>query len=116
MPRKKITAEEVQVNQEVGERIKRYREFRKMSQEAVADAIGMTLNQYFLYEKGKGDIRIGILHKISQCLNIPVMEFLPPCEGFETLPKDFLNLMSVISMSGINCKELVEKIKNGEVA
>lgn len=115
MPRKKITAEEMKINQEVGERIKKYREFRKLGQEKVAEEIGVTLNQYFLYEKGKGDIRIGILHKISQCLNIPVMEFLPSCEGFETLPQDFLDLMSVISMSNINCKELVEKIKNGEI-
>ena len=35
MPRKKITAEEMKINQEVGERIKKYREFRKLGQEKV---------------------------------------------------------------------------------
>ena len=50
MPRKKITAEEMKINQEVGERIKKYREFRKLGQEKVAEEIGVTLNQYFLYE------------------------------------------------------------------
>lgn len=115
MPRKKITEEEKKINQEVGERIKKYREFRKLSQESVAESIGVTINQYFLYEKGKGDIRIGILHKISECLKIPVMELLPSCEDFETLPKDFLDLLSVISLANIKCKDLVEKIKNGEI-
>lgn len=115
MPRKKIGEEEKLINQEIGKRIKNYRRFRKITQEKMADSLGVTLNQYCLYEKGKGDIRVGVLCQVAKLLKVPTMELLPPCEGCDTLSEQLINLISVVTSKEIKVEDLIDKINKGEI-
>ena len=58
----------------VGKNIRQFRVLKGLSQENVADEIGMTHGNFGKIERGEIDVNATILQKISQVLNVPVSE------------------------------------------
>jgi transcriptional regulator with XRE-family HTH domain len=64
----------------VGNRLRLRRLMLGMSQEKLADQLGITFQQVQKYEKGTNRITAGRLHQVSQVLGVPVSYF------FEQVP------------------------------
>ena len=63
------------VDKHVGARLRVRRSLLGMSQEKLADAIGLTFQQIQKYEKGTNRISAGRLYQFSQILNVSVVYF-----------------------------------------
>jgi transcriptional regulator with XRE-family HTH domain len=66
---------------EVGRRLRTYRLQRGLSQERLADQLGVTFQQVQKYEKGTNRISAGRLQRISEVLDIPITEFFTAQRG-----------------------------------
>jgi transcriptional regulator with XRE-family HTH domain len=69
------------VDKKVGENLLKLRLFRGMTQETLADAVGVTFQQIQKYEKGRNRISVSRLSQFSQVLEIAVAEFYDGIEG-----------------------------------
>jgi transcriptional regulator with XRE-family HTH domain len=65
---------------EVGRRIRLRRNLIEMSQETLADKLGLTFQQVQRYEKGMNRISAGRLEEIAKHLKIPVSSFFDEVE------------------------------------
>jgi transcriptional regulator with XRE-family HTH domain len=63
------------VDRHVGSRVRMHRLMAGMSQDALADQIGITFQQVQKYEKGKNRISASRLQQIAAILNVPVHTF-----------------------------------------
>jgi transcriptional regulator with XRE-family HTH domain len=65
----------------VGEKVRIFRNFKKMSQEKLAEHIGITFQQVQKYEKGRNRISCSKLVKIAESLDISpaqlISDFMP---------------------------------------
>jgi transcriptional regulator with XRE-family HTH domain len=66
---------------EVGRRLRTYRLQRGLSQEKLADQLGVTFQQVQKYEKGTNRISAGRLQRISEVLDVPITEFFMAQRG-----------------------------------
>ena len=81
-----LTAGELDVC--VGDRIRKRREYLKMSQGRLASHLGLTFSQVQKYEKGANRIGAGRLFLAAGFLKVPVEYFLEGLESFDgTSPK-----------------------------
>jgi transcriptional regulator with XRE-family HTH domain len=60
---------------EVGRRVRAFRLQKGLSQEKLADQLGVTFQQVQKYEKGTNRIAAGRLQRIAEVLDIPITEF-----------------------------------------
>jgi transcriptional regulator with XRE-family HTH domain len=60
---------------EVGRRVRAFRLQKGLSQEKLADQLGVTFQQVQKYEKGTNRIAAGRLQRIAEILEIPITEF-----------------------------------------
>lgn len=80
------------VEAEIGRRIREARLARKVTQEALAEAIGITYQQIQKYEAGRDRVAAGRLWRIAHVLGCPVDRLLPDgdfgraCETRDPLP------------------------------
>ena len=65
----------------VGARIRSLRLAGKVSQEALASALGLSFQQVQKYEKGKNRVSASKLFEIAGALDVPVAELFPSREG-----------------------------------
>ncbi|EKV32018.1 transcriptional regulator, Cro/CI family [Caenispirillum salinarum AK4] len=65
----------------VGQRIRERRIMMGLSQQQMADMIGVTYQQAHKYERGINRISAGRLFEIAQVLNVPVSFFFDGLEG-----------------------------------
>src|SRR5215471_3670946 len=72
LPRKKVPNP---TDRHVGSRVRMRRIMLAMSQEQLAEALGLTFQQVQKYEKGANRIGAGRLQQISQILQVPVAFF-----------------------------------------
>lgn len=59
----------------VGARVRLLRKVRGMSQQALAEAIGVTFQQIQKYERGANRVSASMLSRISEALDTPISEF-----------------------------------------
>jgi transcriptional regulator with XRE-family HTH domain len=69
------------IDKKVGENLQKFRLFRGMTQETLADAVGVTFQQLQKYEKGKNRVSVSRLWWLSHVLGIPVGQFYDGIEG-----------------------------------
>src|ERR1700729_1478607 len=62
------------IDEAVGARIRLLRKRRKMSQEELGKAIGVTFQQVQKYENGKNRVGASRLHMVATALNVPIGE------------------------------------------
>src|ERR1700742_720728 len=58
----------------VGQRIRHWRQLRKMSQAELGKALGVTFQQIQKYENGKNRVGASRLHLVATALNVPIGE------------------------------------------
>ena len=98
--------------EKIGLNIKKARVAKKMSQEQVAYLARMHQSQIYRFERGKQPINISHLEKISEVLDVPVIEFFKT--DFE-IHQNFDNqelLETIYQMPQDKKKELLEILKN----
>jgi len=71
----------------IGSRIRLRRTLLGMTQEALANAIGMTFQQVQKYENGANRVSASMLHTLSGVLDVPVSFFFDCWEGTEAQPQ-----------------------------
>jgi transcriptional regulator with XRE-family HTH domain len=60
---------------EVGRRVRAFRLQKGLSQEKLADQLGVTFQQVQKYEKGTNRVAAGRLQRIAEILEVPITEF-----------------------------------------
>jgi transcriptional regulator with XRE-family HTH domain len=65
------------IDRHVGSRIRLRRLQVAMSQERLADTLGITFQQVQKYEKGTNRVSVGRLHQIATALEVPLSYFYP---------------------------------------
>ena len=63
------------VDMQVGSRIRMRRRFLGLSQQVLADALGLTFQQVQKYERGANRVSASKLWEIARCLKVPVSYF-----------------------------------------
>lgn len=111
MPRIKISPEALELNKQIGQRIRKWRLYQKISQTKFAKLLNISYNQITLYEKGKGDLCVSKLYQMAKILEIPTSELLPEVENIERLPDDIIELITLIKKKKLDVKELIDEIK-----
>src|ERR1700712_4570466 len=76
------------IDRHVGARIRERRIMLGLSQQQMADMIGVTYQQAHKYERGINRISAGRLYEITRVLNVPITYFF---EGLETNEEDPMN-------------------------
>jgi len=61
----------------LAEKLRKYREEKGYTQEAMANSIGVSYGTYNSMENSKTDIRFSLLEKCAKTLNISLLELLP---------------------------------------
>lgn len=69
----------------VGKRLRLRRMMLGLSQEKIADAVGLTFQQVQKYERGSNRIGAGRLYEFSQALQVPIQYFFEVEEGGKSL-------------------------------
>jgi transcriptional regulator with XRE-family HTH domain len=69
------------IDKKVGENLCKLRLWRGISQEKLAEAVGVTFQQIQKYEKGRNRISVSRLWQFSKILKIPVEGFYDGIEG-----------------------------------
>jgi transcriptional regulator with XRE-family HTH domain len=65
------------IERHVGDRLRLARRALSLSQEALAEQLGVTFQQVQKYEKGINRISAGRLHQVAEILDVPVSYFFP---------------------------------------
>lgn len=65
----------------LGARIRRYRKARRISQEQLADAVGVTFQQIQKYERGANRVSFSRLAQIAAALQTPIAELIGGLDG-----------------------------------
>lgn len=73
------------IDQHVGSRVRMHRLMQGMSQERLAEALGLSFQQVQKYEKGVNRIGAGRLQEISQILRVPVAFFFEDAPNVSAL-------------------------------
>jgi transcriptional regulator with XRE-family HTH domain len=89
MPKRRSDKRDV----EVGRRVRAFRLQKGLSQEKLADQLGVTFQQVQKYEKGTNRIAAGRLQRIGEVLGIPITEFFTPTKPAGTTQGDMSDLV-----------------------
>ena len=81
-PRKKFSRGPTEVDRNVGEQIRRRRILLGLSQEKLADGLGITFQQVQKYERGSNRVSASRLYQVAQLMDAPIEYF------FEGLDED----------------------------
>lgn len=105
------------IDTHVGLRVRKRRKELGMSQEALAEKLGLTFQQVQKYERGSNRISASKLHAISTTLRKPIAYFFAEYDD-EAVPDGFVESASERSISaflstreGIELAELFPKVK-----
>ncbi len=72
------------IDEHVGNRVRLRRTMLGLSQERLAEALGVSFQQIQKYERGGNRISAGRLYSISRVLNVPVSFFFQDVPGHKT--------------------------------
>lgn len=65
------------VDIQLGQRIKAFRQRNKQSQMEVAKAVGLSYQHLQKYERGASRMKVSLLMRLSDALNISILAFIP---------------------------------------
>lgn len=81
------------VDVSVGARIRLTRKMRGRSQQALAEAVGVTFQQVQKYERGANRVSASMLARIAADLDVPVAEFFGPAEAVSQISDDLAAML-----------------------
>ena len=82
MPKRKTTP----IDKKVGKQLKKARTYRGLSQEELADEVGLTFQQIQKYEKGSNRVAISRLYELANTLELPITYFVETLPPYDTKP------------------------------
>lgn len=82
------------VDVSVGARIRLARKMRERSQQALAEAIGVTFQQVQKYESGANRVSASMLARIAADLGLPVAELFGPVESTSQISDDIAAMLA----------------------
>ena len=85
---KRSTSRSQDVDKHVGARVRERRIMLGLTQQLLADLIGVTYQQAHKYERGINRISAGRLYEITRVLNVPITYFF---EGLDASEDDAMN-------------------------
>jgi transcriptional regulator with XRE-family HTH domain len=103
----------------VGRRVRAARLARRMSQEKLAEAVGVSFQQIQKYEKGVNRIGTGRLHSIAKLLELPVTYFFdgidknPAKTGFDSGMSAITDALS--TEEGVRIALALSRIQNSQM-
>lgn len=103
--KKKGTPNEMDVH--VGQRLRVRRSLLGLSQEKLADAIGLTFQQIQKYERGTNRVSAGRLFELSKVLDVPVGYFFD--QFGQINPKSQTHGMSDNQQEGFESEDVLER-------
>lgn len=74
----------------IGEKIREQREMKKISQYAVAYAIGMSQAAYSKIERGETEVKVSHLYSIAAFLGTSIYDLLPEAMASGTFEEEYL--------------------------
>lgn len=74
------------IDAHVGQRIRAVRQHRRVSQDSLGKALGLTFQQIQKYEKGTNRVSASALHSIALTLGVPIPTFFEGLEDPEAEP------------------------------
>jgi transcriptional regulator with XRE-family HTH domain len=98
----------IRTTEQIGRRLKELRERAKISQEKMAELVGVTRGQLLKYESGKNMMNSEKLQLAANALSVPVQEFF--MAGEEVLPLETSEKLLLDSYRAIPNKEIQESI------
>lgn len=81
------------VDVSVGRRILLTRKARGVSQQVLAEAVGVTFQQIQKYERGTNRVSASMLYRIAEALGASVAEFFAEGDAARTIPDDVAGLL-----------------------
>ncbi len=106
------------VDKKIGQRVRARRLEIGMSQERLADVLGVTFQQVQKYEKGVNRIAASRLFNISAALDVPVARFFeglsPGVRGVAEASEDFVQ-DALATPEGMQLMSLFASIENSKV-
>ena len=107
------------VDVHVGRRIRAARLAKGMSQERLAESLGVTFQQVQKYEKGVNRVGAGRLHYLAKTLTVPISYFFEDAAGVELMPatnEGFDAITEALSTKeGIRIARALARIREPEV-
>lgn len=109
------------VDLHVGGRVRMRRKFLSMSQETLADAIGLTFQQVQKYERGANRISASKLLEIAQFLKAPISYFFDgygegnPSGGFSGTESEQAIHSFLMTTEGIELAEVFPRIRSAKL-
>lgn len=98
----------IRTTEQIGKRLKDLRERAKISQEKMAELVGVTRGQLLKYESGKNMMNSEKLQLAANALSVPVQEFF--VDGGEALPLGLEEKLLLDSYRAIPNKQVQESI------
>lgn len=98
----------IRTTKEIGFRLKQLRQEAGISQEKLAELVGVSTNQLQKYESGKNMMNTEKLQQIAAALSVPVQEFF--VDGGGALPLDTAEKLLLDSYRAIPDKRVQESI------
>lgn len=89
MPKRRSDKRDV----EVGRRVRAFRLQKGLSQEKLADQLGVTFQQVQKYEKGTNRIAAGRLQRIAEILDVPITDFFSQHRSSGAAPAEMSELV-----------------------
>ena len=98
----------------IGDRIRVCRVEKKLSQENLANEIGISITAYSKIERGLTNVSIGRLDQIAACLGVPLSRLMHPAEDIYRAINniDMMKEDNHIHPSDINKQALLIRIEN----
>ncbi|MEQ8905143.1 helix-turn-helix transcriptional regulator [Ekhidna sp.] len=103
----------------IGERIKKLREARGMTQKEVALSLKMDQSQYSKIEKGKTDPTTTTLDKIAKAIGVEIADFFisnDPLEDVNSIDKSTLQKLQILEQLDEDEKQSIFKIIDGLIS
>lgn len=85
----------------IGEKIRETREHKKVSQYAVAYAIGMSQAAYSKIERGETEVKVSHLYSIAAFLGTSIYELLPEAMASSTIGSEYLLKPIVVKLKSL---------------
>jgi transcriptional regulator with XRE-family HTH domain len=107
------------LNMEIGERIKKIREARGLSQKEVAGIIKMDQSQYSKIEKDKTDPALSTMLKVAKALGIQLSELFAQDDAFRDVnsyDKSVMEKIALIDQLDEDEKKSIFKIIDGLIS
>jgi len=110
---------DLEINKIIGDKIRKFRQNKNITQEELADFLGVSTQAVSRYELGDRKVDNDILYKLADYFNVSIDNFFPPIETSseymisDEMGNQYINNTQLAIMTGLSVNE-IKNIVNGE--